>query len=316
VSQVHSYRCSRLDWVVGAGAVIASSTAPLQAAEAPANLQIATVAREPACEGFYAKELGLFAKHGLTVDITMLGNGAAIGAAVASGAVPVGNSNVLAVAQASQRGIPLVIIVPAGIHDSKYPNSACVVAPDSPITRPRDLNDKVVAGASIGGYDQLCFSSLIDKDGGDSRTVKFVEVPQGAMAEALAAGRIQAATLSDPELSIAGARVRRLADAEAAIAPRAVQTVWVATNDWLSQHKDAARSFAAAIFEAGSWAMAHPVEAANVLQRTIGLSEPEAKQRYATNFDVSLIQPILDSARKYNLLQASVNAKQIAWDGR
>ena len=314
-----SVRFSRGSWLIGSAAAGVGSIVPRPGRSAEsAPIKVATVPREPALECFYAQELGFFQKRGLTVEITMMSNGAAIGAAVAGGAIHIGNSNVLALAQARQHNVPLIMIAPAGVHDARYPNSGCVVAAGSTIASPKELNGKVVAGASVGSYDQLCVSTLIDKDGGDSSTVKFVELPQPAMADALVAGRVVAASMSDPELSAARAagRVRVIGDAESAVAKNSILTAWISTNDWLAANKDTARLFAAAIFDAAKWSMAHPKEAAVILGTRTGIKEQLAQQRFATNFDPSMLQPVLDAATKYKMLAGSISAADIAWNGK
>ena len=63
------------------------------------------------------------------------------------------------------------------------------------------------------GLDEIAVDSWLDKNGGDSKNVKYTEFPQNAMAEAVAAGRVDAAQIGDPALSAAidAGKVRLLA---------------------------------------------------------------------------------------------------------
>jgi NitT/TauT family transport system substrate-binding protein len=309
---------SRAVWLASCSAIAAGfalSARDDTSAQGIVTLKLGATPRESTAEGYYALDRGFFKKRGINLEITQLNGGAAVAAAVVGGDLQIGNSNILQLAQAFGHNVPLVILCPAGIHDALHPNTLCVVAADSPIVSPKGLNGKVVAGVSVGGLDQLCVSVLIDKSGGDSSTVKFIEMPQGEMADALAAGRIAAANLSDPELTAAGNRVRPIGDAEGSLARVTLETGWFTTRDWLASNKDAARRFAAAIFEAGNWSMANPNDAAVILERATGFHESTARQRFATTFDFNAIQVMLDAAAKYKML-GKINAEDFVWNGK
>jgi ABC-type nitrate/sulfonate/bicarbonate transport system substrate-binding protein len=147
--------------------------------------------------------------------------------------------------------------------------------------------------------------------------VKFVEIPPSATVEALSQGRITASNVEDPERTTAlrSGVARTLGDGEDAIGVRFVQTGWYTTTDWLAANKDAARKFAAAIYQAGSWAMSAPDKAALILQKYLGVTGTPSAQRFATAMRVADFQPILDSGAHYNLIPAT-SAATLVWDGR
>ncbi len=189
-----------------------------------------------------------------------------------------------------------------------------VVAPNSPIKKPSDLNGKTVAVSTLNGLDQIIVDALVDKNGGDSSTIKYVEVPPAAAAEAAILGRVDAAQLAEPELSGAGTRVRRLGDGEDAIATRFVTTGWFSTLDWLKNNKDVARRFGAAMFAAGAWSMANPEAAAAVLQSALKLQQKRASQTFATGHSIRELSPLLTTAVKYKVAPP-VSASDLFWDG-
>ena len=235
--------------------------------------------------------------------------------ALLGGSLDIAVSNSLQLLQAHSHNVPIVILAPGGIHDSRFPTTKLAVASDSPIVNPRELNGKIVGGATVGGLDQLVVSMLVDKSGGDSSTVKFAELPQTEMVEALVQGRVAAAHISEPELSAGGNRIRSIGDAETALSPIFVQTAWFVTSDWLARNKDTARRFADAVFAGGRWAMANPVEAAANLQNAFGLKEAKALQRFAGSFDANAFQVVSDAAIKYKML-APAPMNGFIWDGR
>jgi NitT/TauT family transport system substrate-binding protein len=307
---------SRAQWLsYASGFAVALSTRGTANAQSASTLKIGISPREPMAQATYAQSQNLFIQRNLTATIQTLQSGAAVVAAVASGDLQIGCSNSVAIAQAHMHGLPVEVIAPAGIHDSHYPTTLCVVAASSSITSPKQLNGQVVAGASVGGLDQLAVSLLIDKSGGDATTVKFVEVPQPAMVAALTEGRIAAAHLSEPDLSAGGSRIRSIGDAEDALAPVFAQTAWFTTSTWLAQNKDVARRFAETMFAAGRWAMANPEQAALTLQTAFGAKEQRAVQRFATGFDPTAVRAVVDAGVKYKML-APMNVADFVWNGR
>lgn len=291
--------------------------APLSVrAQTSAPLKVGAGLIEPQAEAYYAQEMGFFAKHGLDVAVQTLRNGAAIAAAVAGGEIQIGISNAVQLAQAHARGLPFVVIALGGIHDSRFSKSGLLVAADSPIANASGLNGKIVSVATLNSLDQLAASVLIDKSGGDASSVKFIEFTPAAAVEAIVQGRIAGANIEDPEFSasVATKRVRTVGDGEDAIGKRWVETAWFTTTDWLAKNKETARRFAAAIYDAGAWAMANPEKAAPVLQKVLGIKEERAEQRFATKTDLVELQRILDAAARYKYVPQT-SAVVLLWNG-
>ena len=68
---------------------------------------------------------------------------------------------------------------------------------------PADLNGKTLAVAGLGSFAQYSAQYWIDKNGGDSKTVKFVEVSPPEMPAALEAHRVDAAAPFEPGITLA-----------------------------------------------------------------------------------------------------------------
>jgi NitT/TauT family transport system substrate-binding protein len=272
-------------------------------AQANAVLKIGNSGLEAQAQAFYAEDQGLFKKNFLDVEIVVQRGGAATVAAVAGGALQIGCANVISLGQALQRKLPFVILTTSAIWDTKHPSAYAVVAPDSPIKSAKELNDK------------LFMMAFIKQSGGDPSTVKFVEVPEGAATEALAQGRIAAFILNEPVFTSVGRRVRSLGAAPDAIAPFFAQTAWFTTEGWLSQNKDIARRFIAAVIDGGKWAMANRTAAAGVLERRLGFKEARTVIDYAVSADPSLVQVFYDRAAEYKMLPP-LRAADFFWNGK
>jgi NitT/TauT family transport system substrate-binding protein len=313
-----SVQPSRAAWLASAAGFAAASTLtsfPRPAAAQTALIHVGAGLIEPQAQAYYARAQGSFKQHGLDVELRTSQNGAATAAAVASGDLQIGVTSVLGFAQAREHGLPFIIIAPGGVHDSRFPGSGVMVPPDSKLTSPKDLNGKTVAVATAGGLDQLITSVLVDKNGGDASTLKFVEIRPVQMVETLLAGRVDAACMEDPELSAARSRTRSLGDGEDAVGKLFVETAWFTTRDWLAKNEDAAKRFRDAIAAAGEWSMANPEKAAAVLQQDLKIERSRATQRFATRTNLEDFQVLLNAAAKYKFIQP-VQASSLIWTTR
>jgi NitT/TauT family transport system substrate-binding protein len=154
------------------GALLALSLGAASAADAPLDaIRVATVPVDAGAEVYYAQKMGFFKANGLNVEITGLSNGAAVTAAVIGGAADIGQSNAVSVAQAHERGIPVVIIAGANRYTIPAQESGLAVPVDSPIHSAKDLTGKTIAISGIGGITEIGSRNWLDKSGGDSKSV-------------------------------------------------------------------------------------------------------------------------------------------------
>lgn len=283
--------------------------APASAADSTTiALKVATTPIDIGAQVLWAKDAGFFKKAGLDVEITLINNGSAIAAAVASGAVDVGQSNLVSLATAHERGLPFVLIAPGGFYASSEPTTALLVAKNAPWKTAKELNGKTIAVSGIKNITQVGASAWIDQNGGDVGSIHWIELPFPQMVAALASGRVDGAVVAEPELSQGLASSARLfANVYTAVANDFLIGAWFTTSDWAKAHPDATKRFAAAILETSEWANAHHAESAKILEKyTKQLIEPHIRRvHFATRLVPAQAQPLIDAAAKYNVLKAA-----------
>jgi NitT/TauT family transport system substrate-binding protein len=290
--------------------------APLDAQDATATVRIGVIGyADASSEPLYAQPSGSFKKYGIDAQITPSNGGAAIIAAVAGGSLDVGFSNIVSAADAIERGIPVMMLAPAVVSDDKSNDIVLVKARGSKLKTGADLNGKTVAVTTVSGTTQLCAASWVDKNGGDSKTLRFVEIPTSATAAAVKQGRVDAAMLAEPSLTRGKDDIELLGRACGAIAPQWLSAVFVASKAWVTANPAVARRFVAAIVETGRWANTHHAESAKVLGPLTGI-EPAtfaamARSEYGDSLTASMIQPVIDVAVKYGQLKEPLNANDI-----
>lgn len=259
-------------------------------------------------EVFYAQEMGFFAKAGLVVEISVIGNGAGISAAVASHALDIGVSGPLQIAQAVTRGVPFVLIAAGSLDTVKAPASLVVVAAASPLHDAKDLAGKTVAVNALRTSSEELFDAWLLANGGEPAKVRMIEMPFAQMGPALARGTVEAAVLAEPlrSAAIKAGTVRIFANPTSAIAPQYLLSGWFATSDFVARNPDVAKRFATAIYEAGAWANAHQDESAAILAKysklDVATIRGAARTVYADALRPADIAPQLDAALKFGLL--------------
>lgn len=282
------------------------------------KIHIISVPIDVAAEPYYAVEMGFFKKAGIDAEVSSLANGPAIIAALVAGSVEFGSGGTVSVATAHERGIPLVVVAPAGFYSDKAPTEQLVVAKTSSITQPKDLNGKTVAVSGLKTIAEASLHAWADKNGVDFSNLRLIEMPPSAMDDALASGRIDAADLSEPVLSAAlAAHSRALASVFAAIAPQWMEGSFFCTADYAKAHPDIVRKFNAVIAQTATWANAHHDETAKILEKYTKIAPSPSMNRvvYQERLRFADLQLLIDAGAKYGLLKASFPASEIVVPG-
>jgi ABC-type nitrate/sulfonate/bicarbonate transport system substrate-binding protein len=283
------------------------------AAQTATPLRIVLFPGETAATAYYAQELGYFAKANIDAQLTSVQNGSAAAAAVAGGTMDIGFSNPLSVAQGFERGLPFTILSPAAVSQIGKPpsNGLVIAAKNGVIHGPKDLNGKTFSVDVLGGLPHISVRAWIDKNGGDSSTVRFIELPFSQMMSALNSGRIDASEINsafDPLLGKPDDPVRLIGNSYDAVGSRFCSSCWFSRTDWVASNADLAKRFIGVMKQAAAWANAHPHESAVILAPHTKqlLADIEGSPRVLNGVDMTpdLIQPVIDVAAKYGSLKA------------
>jgi NitT/TauT family transport system substrate-binding protein len=315
---LHASRRAFLASSTAAAAAAAIGPRPA-AAQGLAALNIAAIPSDIAGSPYYAADQGFFKQAGLDAQFLALANGPAITAAVLAGSADVGYSNVISLANAHARGLPITILFPANLHVHDAPTAGLLsVKKTSSIASAKDLNGKIMAVIGLNIIADFAARLWIDKNGGDSKTVKSVELPFSEMKAALEAERIDAAALDttgDPLLGKPGDTLRLLASTFDAVAPRFAPSVWFSTTDWVAKHPAQAKAFVTAMRQTATWANSHHRESAEILSKYIHLTPAQigefTRVTYGDRLTPELIQPNIDVAVKYGVIKAAFPASDL-----
>ncbi len=293
-----------------------ATRAPL-AAQTLTTVRVGSTPSDASKAVYYAKANGIFQKYGLSVEITSINSGAAGLAAVAGGALDGTNTSILPVAQAHLRGVPFQLVAPTNLYISEHPATLLITRKDATFRSGRDLTGKTIGSSSLKDLNTAAAFAWIDATGGDHRTVRAVELPGSEGIAALESGRIDAVSLTSPfwDDAVATGKARILAKSLDSIAKRFQVSGFVANADTVAKAPDTMSRFARAMHESIVYCNAHLEATVDLVSSYSGV--PAAVIAKATRVidpeynEASLIQPVLDLAVKFGLLDQRFDAKEI-----
>jgi NitT/TauT family transport system substrate-binding protein len=311
-------RASALRGLASATAMLASgSIAAAQTPSAPAIRFIASPS-DDMLPFWYAESAGLFKAAGLNLIVEKASSGAVVAQAVVGGAQDVGRSSLSSLIAAHVHGIPVVLIAPSAIHrKTTSVNSALIVAVNSPLKSVLELQGKTVSCTAIGDIGYLGLRALIDAAGGDSSTVKWVEIPISAVSAAVDAGRVDAGVSSEPYMSrdLTGGKVRVLVDMLEGYPGEILEGAFFAMRDYATANLDAMKRFANVIRQAAIYTNAHGAEMIPLLTANTGMDPGVAARMKralnGVNFDPSQVQPVIDIEAKYKVIPQRFDAREL-----
>ena len=279
--------------------------------QALTTLRVASAADEDILAALYGVQAGIFRRAGLDVQVQKANNGSAVVAGVIGGSLDIGKSSMVSLLEAHERGIPVAIVAPAANYNAAKPTIGMIVASNSSIRTARDLNGKTISVSSLNDQFQMANECWVDASGGDSKTLKFIELPTSAAPAAIADGRIDAATIATPSLAEAleSGKSRILAHPLDAIGKLWTIASFFATTDFAAKNREVIARFRTALFEAARYVNAHPAETAATLATFTGIALPVIQNMprttLGTTVDAKLIEPLVAPAVKYGLLKTA-----------
>lgn len=304
--------------IAAAAALPALPTAVLSQALVPIN-----VAGPPIDDYktvYYGIRSGIFRKYGLDVSAQNTQSGAAATAAVVGGSSQVAFTSFPGVVQAYVRGVGFRVIAPAQWYIEDSVTDALFVKAGSPLRTAADLNGKIVGVVAINDLFSLTTKAWIDENGGNSATVKFIELPLSSVVPALEAGRIDAGRLGSPfmEQALGAGSVRLFAKNLSAIGKRYQASVFVSMADYVAAHHEVMHNFARGMREAIVYTNTHLPETVDLVASFTGI-EAAAVARSVRAVDPEYLdprnlQPVIDFAYKYKLIDHSFSAADIISD--
>lgn|GEM_PF-147105 len=247
---------------------------------------------------------GIFADHGLDIEIVPAQGGALAIPALLNGDIQFAVGQPFGPMRADLQDLGIVIL-------SNYADSlptgqdvnAVVALADSGIESPADLAGKRVSVNSLGAAGDVTIMKAVEDDGGDPYSIEFVEVAFPDVQAQLEAGTIDAGWVPDPfrGMIVGAGGVEVVYPYQATIPGLTVLTNYT-TQSLIDSDPDLVAAYTSAMAEALDWAAANEdaVDAAIASNLDVPL---EAAQ----SLTISAFTPILDVDKVEELAQLAVD---------
>jgi NitT/TauT family transport system substrate-binding protein len=261
---------------------------------------------------------GFFSDRNLDVTMESGQGGAAIVPGVVSGQFQFGFSNVTSLILARSKGLPLKMVAAGNSSTGEDGKdfSAVVVKKDSPIASAADLAGKTVSVNTLNNIGDTTIRQSIKKDGGDPSAVKFVELPFPDMPAALAEGRVDAAWVVEPFLTIAKKQgAREVASNMVDTDRETMVAAYFTSEKLLRSDPDLVKRFTEAMKESLDFAQKNPDQARKILSSYTKIDPTVAEAmvlpKWPSEINGRTVQLMADLAKADGLVKESVDTAQL-----
>ena len=293
----------------------ASVLAPRIATAQTAKIRIGAPASDTFAIAFFAADGGFYQRAGLDVSVAVFPGSGPVTTAVAGGALDVGLTDLVQLANAYNRGVPLAAICGGGLYAPQDSTTELCVGKNSTIRTAKDFEGQTIGVITLASISAVAVRAWLTQHGADAQKVKLVEMPFAEMAPAIARGTVAGAYLAEPVMSQVLPELRIVASPYDAIAGHFLISLWFSSNDWIANNRDTAHKLVRGIGEAAKWANAHRDLTLPMLVKYAKLDPDKTagmrRARYETSLDPRLLQPELDIAASYHAIEKPVAAPAV-----
>ena len=306
----------RLILAAAASALALAATVPADAD--PFKLKIACTATTDCASAMVARDEGIFAKHGLDADVSLIAINTTIPPAIVSDSIQIGGPTATVFLQAVDGGLDLVAVAGASVMDPVSAGAVAAVARNGvTIKDAKDFVGKKVGAPGIGAFLHVLFVKwLIDK-GVDPKSVNFVEVTFPTQSDALKSGSVDAVLTGEPLIT----RIKNAGTGTVAV--RYLLDLnrtdpilsYVSTRAFAEQHPDVIKAFRESIEEGAKIVNSDRDKASESIAKftkmpidLVRLSRPDVSQPELKGSDFAWW---VETMKQQNMLQAPIDLDKL-----
>ena len=261
---------------------------------------------------------GFFKDEGLQLDIQTATGGAAIVPGIVSGSFDFAFSNLISVMVAKDKGLDLKFVANGASTTGEIGKDigGVVVPAGSSIQSAKDLAGKTVSVNNLSNIGDTTIKSVIEKDGGDPSSVKFVEVAFPDAPAALANKQVEAAWILEPFLSKAVAEGGKVVSWNfVEMHPELDIAGYFTKAETIQGKADLTQKFTRAMNKSLEYAQANPQEVRDIVGSYTKIDDAARAAivlpRYRVEFNQDAFKTLGDAAAKYGTLAKAPNADEL-----
>lgn len=289
-------------------------------AQAPDTVKVGIIPIADMLPYFAANEKGFFTENRIKADSTSMAGGAVIIPAIIGRELHVGLSATVSAIQARARGLEIVAVAPATtVRPSPPGSNAILVRKDSGINGPKDLAGKNFAVNVINSIVYMIGAEYVSRGGVDPAKVQWLEIPFPQMPPALLTRKVDALDTVEPFVSILlNSGEAKVLAWDADIMPGLSMAVFVADERWVKRSPEVVARFVRGLKKGIDYVNANPDYVRTALKKDLKLDPKLADQIvlhvYRPNIDEKEIIPLIDTMRKYRLLDRPIDVKSLIYE--
>lgn len=226
-----------------------------------------------------AEDEGFFDENDIDATLEEIPGAGQVPVAISGGSAEMGFETAPDFLSAVDQGIELSIISGLSVDTAENPRVALIANKDSGITEPSDIEGKQVAVPSLNTSSDLSTIKVLRDQGVDVDTINWVEVPFQQMADAISAGRVDAAVAVHPFIGQLKAQGHTTVVEKYAADDQEMLVVFLsADRQWAEENAAAVERIRTALQQANDFIEANPEETRAIMQKYSGLP-PEIIER-------------------------------------
>jgi NitT/TauT family transport system substrate-binding protein len=261
---------------------------------------------------------GFFKEEGLQLDIQTATGGAAIVPGVVSGSFDFAFSNLISVMVAKDKGLDLKFVANGAstTGESGKDIGGVVVPAGSDIKSAKDLAGKTVSVNNLSNIGDTTIKSVVEKDGGDPQSVKFVEVAFPDAPAALANKQVDAAWILEPFLSKAVAEGGTVVSWNfVEMSPELDIAGYFTKSDTIQGKAELTQKFTRAMNKSLEYAQANPQAVRDIVGTYTKIDEAARAKivlpQYRVDFNKDAFNTLGEAAAKFGTLTKAPNADEL-----
>jgi NitT/TauT family transport system substrate-binding protein len=278
-------------------------------AQEPVTLTVGLIPIADVAPLYLGVNQGFFEEENLTIETQFAEGGAAIVPSVISGDYQIGFSNTTSLIIAATQNVPVQIVsqgVLGGATDDESWD-AVMVAEDSPIRSPQDLEGKRIAVNTLQNIGPVTINTALDEEGVDYTTVEYVEVPFPEMIPALGSGDVDAVFVVEPFVTQGEAeRARTILLPYVQTTPSLTVATYFASRQYIEENGDVVDRFVRAMNKSLEYAQENPDEAREVVLEYTEIP-PEAAEamtlpQWSSDLNLPTIEMMAELTEQYGFI--------------
>ena len=267
---------------------------------------------------YIAQQEGFFAAEGLEIQTQIIQNAASIVPSVINGQLSFGTASGAPFINGVSKNLPILAVAPAGANPGtpEADTIGILVAEDGPMDLAA-LAGQTLAVNAQGSQPHIAAAKILLDAGVDPKSVRIVAMPMADAIAALDQGRIQAAAMAEPFVTLGQEQGARLLSPLYSLAFRStgMESVYFASQTFIDSRREEVDAFSRAIIKANQLANEDRAVLIDVLVSKLELDEGLATKMtiptYGTDTNPETLVQIAEVMTETDFLAAPVEAGKL-----